>query len=156
MVVQFPNKYTFLLERIITSSTEVLKDCKSDIAVGTRSLGNMTRVTAESKVIIQQITGSWIQAFELQAKKSYLSDIACIFVKLYTRTYSKDWPHKIQFRNSAMHFIAGKLTKPPPRLLTLRGRSIVGGGHGIVATIYATQRVPIGRLWFCCDLLPLD
>jgi len=45
------------LEEIITSSIEVFEDCESDMLVGIRNLDNMTRVTAESKVTVQQIAG---------------------------------------------------------------------------------------------------
>jgi len=51
-------KTSSFLEEIITSSIMVYKDCESDMAVGIRKLGNTTRVTAESKVIVQQIAGS--------------------------------------------------------------------------------------------------
>ena len=46
------------LEEIITSSIEVFKDCESDMAVGIRKLGNTTQLTAECKVIVQQIACS--------------------------------------------------------------------------------------------------
>jgi len=46
------------LEEIITFSIEVFKDCESEMAVVRRLIGNTTRVTAESKVIVQQIAGS--------------------------------------------------------------------------------------------------
>ena len=45
------------LEEIIPSSSEVLKHCESGIAVGIRKLDNPTSVTAECKVIVQQIAG---------------------------------------------------------------------------------------------------
>jgi len=46
------------LEHIITSSNEVFKDFESDMAVGIRKLGNVTRETAESYVIVQHNVGS--------------------------------------------------------------------------------------------------
>jgi len=40
------------LEEIITSSKEVFEDCESDMVVKNRMLGNPTRKTPESKVIV--------------------------------------------------------------------------------------------------------
>jgi len=47
-----------ILEEIITSSNEVLIDCESDRVVGIRKLGNLTRETAESNVVVKQTAGS--------------------------------------------------------------------------------------------------
>jgi hypothetical protein len=58
------------LDEIITSRNEIFEDCESDMAVGLRKLGNMTRVTAKSIVILQQIPGSSIVNLDLQAKIS--------------------------------------------------------------------------------------
>jgi len=40
------------LDEIITWSKEVFKDCESDVVVKIRMLGNPTRMTAESNVIV--------------------------------------------------------------------------------------------------------
>jgi len=84
----------------------VLKDFESDLAGGISNLGNPTRKMADGNDTVKQTAGSQILTLQLQAKKSDLWDIACIFVKLYSRTYWKDWPHKAQFCNNAMQFIA--------------------------------------------------
>jgi hypothetical protein len=47
-----------VLEEILTSSNEVFKDFESDMAVGIRKLGNLTRETAESTDTIQRTAGS--------------------------------------------------------------------------------------------------
>jgi len=95
-----------ILDEIITFSNEVFKDFESDMGVEIGMLGNPTRNTVKSYVIAKWIVCSQIMTPELDAKKSDLWDIACRFVKLYTRTYWKDWPRKTQFRNTAMHSIA--------------------------------------------------
>jgi len=94
------------IEEIITSSNEMFKHFESDMAVGIRNLGNPTGKTAEGNYTVKQTAGSLILTLQLQAKKSDLWGIACIFVKLYTRTYWKDWPRKTQFCNNVMQFIA--------------------------------------------------
>jgi len=76
------------------------------MAGGIGKLGIPNRETVESNIIVMRNAGSYILAQELQAKKSELWDIACIFVKLYTRTDNKDWLWKIPFRNSVMRIIA--------------------------------------------------
>jgi len=38
--------------------------------------------------------------------KSDLWDMECVYVKLYTRTHWKDWPHKTHLWKSTMQFIA--------------------------------------------------
>jgi hypothetical protein len=75
-----------ILENIITSSNNVFKFYESGMAVEIRKLGNLTRETAKINVIPKQTAGSSISILELQAKKSDLTDTACIFVKLYSRT----------------------------------------------------------------------
>jgi len=87
-------------------SNEVFKDFKSDMAVGIGKLCNLTWETAESHVIVMHKAGSQILTLDLQAKKSDLCDIGCIFVKLYTTTYWNDWLRKTQFIYNAMQFIA--------------------------------------------------
>jgi len=99
-------KTSLLLEVIITSSNEVFKDSESDMVVEIRKLGNLTRKTSESDDTVKQTAGSKIFSPQLLANNSDRCDIACIFVKLYTRTYWEDWPHKIQFSHNAMQFIA--------------------------------------------------
>jgi hypothetical protein len=47
-----------LLEEIMSSSTKVLKDFESDIAVNVRNLGNATGETAESNDTVKQTAGS--------------------------------------------------------------------------------------------------
>ena len=94
------------LDKIITSSKVMFKDFESDMAVGIRNLGNATRKTTKANDTVKQTAGSQILTLQLQAKKSDLWDIACIFVKLYTRTDWKDWPRKTQFGNDAMQFFA--------------------------------------------------
>jgi len=51
-VAQITNKDKFVLEEIITSSKEVFKYCESEMVVKIRMLGNPTRKTAESNVIV--------------------------------------------------------------------------------------------------------
>jgi len=126
-----------LLEEIITFSIKLCKDIESDMAVELRNLSNPTWVAAERKVIVQRNVGSSILTLEQQAKKSDLWDIVCIFVRLNTRTYWKDWPSETQFGNSAMHFIAVQLTDPRQKLLMLGGCSILGGGCDIITSIFA-------------------
>ena len=60
------------LEDIITSCTEVFKDCECDMTVGFRKLGNPTRETAKTNVIVKRTPGSQILTLELQAKISDL------------------------------------------------------------------------------------
>jgi len=127
-------KTSSLYEDIITSSNEVFKDSESGMAVEIRKISTLTRETAKGYLIVEQIVGSQILTLELEAKQSDLWNIACIFVKLYTRTYWKDWPHKTQFTNNAMQFIAMWCTEPPSKLFTLRGCSISGGGRNIVTS----------------------
>jgi len=122
-------------EQIITSKNEVFKGFESDMAVGLRKLDNPTRKAAERNNKVQQSASSDKLTLQLQAKKSDLWDIACMFVKMYTRTYSKDWPRKTQFSYNAMYYIAVKITEPPQKLIMLGGRSIVGGRCDIVSSI---------------------
>jgi hypothetical protein len=75
-----------LFEEIITSSNDVYKDFESDMAVGIRMQGNPTQETAKGNNTTKQNASSYVLTRELQAKKSNLRDIACIFVKMYTTT----------------------------------------------------------------------
>jgi len=93
-------------EEVITSSYEVFNDVEWDMAVANENLGNLTRKTAEGNNTVKQTVGSQILTLQLQAKKSDLWDIACIFVKWYTRTYWKVWPRKTPSCNNAIQFIA--------------------------------------------------
>jgi len=126
-------------EVIITSSDEVFNIFESDMAVGIGKLGNPTRKTAEGNDPVQQTAGSSILTPHLQTKKSDLWDVACIFVGLNTRAYWKDWPHKSQFSNNTMQFLAVWITEPPQKALTFGGHSIVGGGCDIVSIIFACK-----------------
>jgi hypothetical protein len=132
------NRHSFV-EVIVTSSNEVFVYFESDMTVGTWKLGNPTRETADSNVMVKQNAGFKILTLGLEPKISNLSAIACIFVKLYTRTDCKDWPCKIPFTPSVMHFIAGYLAEYPLELITLRGCSIVGGGRNIGSSMFAVE-----------------
>jgi len=68
----------------------VFKDCVSDMVVEIRKLGNPIRETAENNDTVKQTAGSSILTLQLQGKYSDQSDIACIFVKLNTRTDCND------------------------------------------------------------------
>ena len=84
----------------------MFEEFESDMAVGLRNLGNPTRKTAVGNDTVKQTAGSEILTLQLHAKKSDLWDIACIFVKLYTKTDWQDWPRKTQFSNNEMQFTA--------------------------------------------------
>ena len=129
---------SFLVESK-TSSNEVYNDFESDMAVVINKKGNLTRETAKSNIIVMQNAGSQILTLEVQAKNSDLWDTACILVMLYTRIDNNDWPRKIPFRNSVMWFISVYLAEPPPKLLTLRGHPIVGGGCHIASRIFTDK-----------------
>jgi len=93
------------LQQIIVCSIEVFIDFESGMVGQIRNLGIATCASAESIVVVQSYPGSSILTPEVQATKSDRGDIVCIFVKLYTMTYWKDWLCQISYRNSAMHFI---------------------------------------------------
>jgi len=78
------------VEKIITSSNEVFKDCVSNMAGEIRKLGNPSRETAENNDTVKQTAGSQILTLQLEGKYSDQSDIACIFVMLNTRTDCND------------------------------------------------------------------
>jgi len=60
-----------------------------------------------------------------------------MFRKLYTKTYSKAWLLKTQFRNNAMQFVAVSLTEHSQQTLALHLHSTVRGGSYIVTGIFA-------------------
>jgi len=114
--------YLFIKD-ITTSSNGVCKDFESDLAVGISILCNSTWETVNRYILVKHNAASWILTIELQAwNRSELWDFGCIFVKLYTGTYWKDWPLKTVFQNNAALFSAVKYTEFPQKLLMLHWR----------------------------------
>jgi len=74
----------------MTSSNEVINDFASDMAVEIRILGIPTQENAENNDIVKQTAASEILTLQLQGTYSDQYDIACIFVKLNTRTECKN------------------------------------------------------------------
>jgi len=76
-----------ILEDIITSSNTGFDDLESAIVGGIWKRGNWNWESVKNYLIAMSKAGSWILTLELQArKKSDLWDIACIVVKMYTKT----------------------------------------------------------------------
>ena len=60
------------LEEIIPSSNVVFKDFESNMAIGIRMLGHLTRNTAEGNDTINQTAGSELLTLQLQVQNSDL------------------------------------------------------------------------------------
>ena len=123
------------------------------MSVGIRTLGNPTQETAEGNVALSQTVGPKILTSQLQAKKSDLQDIACIFVKLYTKTNCNDWPRKTQLRNSTMQSIA--FNNAMPKIVdhpwTLIFRTCQRAFH----FPFSLKRLPTFSLWKYVTSSPL-
>jgi len=143
--------HSFLVDIIISCNTD-FKDFVSDNQVGNWTLGNSTWVTGKRYIIVKLKAGSSILTLKLEGRKnSDLWDIACIFVRLDTRTYNDE---AVATSSGAVlpikaadcsimrqhHCVAVWLSKMQAQIsLTLRWWSFLGDSSDIVTSILSNK-----------------
>jgi len=144
----------FTFEGIITSCNEIFKEFEWDIAVQIEKLANSAWKTVKCYVGWKLKVDSWTLTLKLQARKSSeLIDIACVFVKLYTTIYWKDWLLITQCGNNVLQFRGVSLTEPLKQLSMSCWRSLLGA---CCDAQYCPYRWPIVWLSVNAFALPLD